>query len=94
MNKYIIFDASGAFCEYNAENVFDAIDSYIKYDISKFKISIATWNKIKGTHFTCEDRIKLCNELVLNNSDKIIRVIGKYDYIYGDEIAPQESWEI
>ena len=90
-SKYIIFDRNEVLYEYNAESVFEAIDKYILYDICDFHISIESWNKIKGTCETLEERIALVNELCDYSDNKIERIIANYDYLYGDEINPEDA---
>lgn len=90
-SKYIIFDRDGNYYEYNAENVFEAIDKYIMLAVNDFHISIETWNKVKGTCPLTEERIALANELMDYSNEKIERIIANYDYLYGDEISPQEA---
>ena len=90
-SKYLIFDKTGSYYECNAENVFEAIDKYVLYDICDFHISIETWNKIKDSASTTEERISLVNELCDYSENHINRIISNYDYLYGDEIGPLEA---
>jgi hypothetical protein len=90
-SKYIIFARGGNYYEYNAENVFEAIDTYISYYIRGFHISVGTWNKIKDSCKELEERIKLVNELCDCNDSRIERIIANYDYLFGYEIAPVET---
>ena len=89
-SKYIIFDKNEALYEYNAQNVFEAIDKYVLLDICDFHITIETWNKIKDTCITIEERINLVNELCDYSYNHIKRIIANYDYLYGDEISLEE----
>ena len=89
-SKYIIFDKNEALYEYNAQNVFEAIDKYVLLDVCDFHITIETWNKIKDTCSTIEERINLVNELCDYSDNHIKRIIANYDYLYGDEISPEE----
>ena len=89
-SKYIIFDRDGNYYEYNTENVFEAIDTYIMMDVNDFHITIETWNKIKGSCPLIEERIALANELMDYSNERIERIIAHYDYLYGDEISPVE----
>lgn len=89
-SKYIIFDRDGNYYEYNAGNVFEAIDTYIMLDVNDFHITIETWNKIKGSCPLTEERIALANELMDYSNERIERVIANYDYLFGDEISPVE----
>lgn len=89
-SKYIIFDNTGSYYEYNADNVFEAIDKYILYDVCDFHIKVETWNKIKSSCGTIEERIALVNELCDYSENRIERIIANYDYLYGDEINPEE----
>lgn len=90
-SKYIIFDRDGNYYEYNAENVFEAIDTYIMMDVNDFHITIETWNKIKSSCPLVEERIALANELMDYSNEKIERIIANYDYLFGDEISPSEN---
>ena len=90
-SKYIIFDINDTFYEYNAENVFEAIDKYVLYDICDLHITVETWNKIKNSAPTVEERIALLNELCDYTDNHISRIIANYDYIFGDEISPEEA---
>ena len=90
-SKYIIFDRTGNYYEYNANNVFEAIDDYILHDICDFHLKVETWNKIKNSVCTVEERITLVNELCDYCENRIERIIANYDYIYGDEISPEEA---
>ena len=90
-SKYIIFDRYGNYYEYNAENVFEAIDKYILIDCADFHISIEMWNKIKDSCKELEERISLVNELCDYSDNKIYRIIANYDYLYGDEISSEEA---
>ena len=90
-SKYIIFDRDGNYYEYNAENVFEAIDKYIMIDVNDFHITIETWNKIKGSCPQTEERIALANELMDYSNERIERIIANYDYLFGNEIAPLET---
>lgn len=89
--KYIIFDRDGDYYEYNVKNVLEAIDTYIMMDVNDFHISIETWNKIKSSCPLIEERVALANELMDYSNEKIDRIIANYDYLYGDEISPQEK---
>lgn len=89
--KYIIFDRNDCYYEYNAQNVFEAIDKYVLMDVCDFHITIETWNKIKDTCTTIEERINLVNELCDYSDNHITRIIANYDYLFGDEISPEES---
>jgi cupin superfamily acireductone dioxygenase involved in methionine salvage len=89
-SKYIIFDRDGNYYEYNAENVFEAIDNYIEFTVSNFQVSWDMWNNVKGSCPTLEQRIDLVNQLVNYYTEKIERIIANYDYLFGDEISPQE----
>lgn len=89
-SKYIIFDKNEALYEYNAQNVFEAIDKYVLLDVCDFHITIETWNKIKDACSTIEERINLVNELCDYSDNHIKRILGNYDYLYGDEISPEE----
>lgn len=89
-SKYIIFDRDGNYYEYNAENLLDAIDKYIMMDVNDFHITIDTWNKIKDSCPLKEERIALANELMDYSNERITRIIAYYDYLYGDEISPEE----
>ena len=90
-SKYIIFNRDGDYYEYNAENVFEAIDKYIMMDVNDFHITIEMWNKIKGSCPLTEERIALANELMDYSSEKIEKIIANYDYLFGDEISPVEN---
>lgn len=90
-SKYIIFDRDGNYYEYNAKDSFEAIDKYILLDCNDFYITIDTWNKIKGSCATIEERIALANELCDYSENRINRIIGNYDYLYGEEISPLEN---
>ena len=90
-SKYIIFDRDDNYYEYNAENVFEAIDTYIMLDVDDFHITIETWNKIKGSCPLTEERIALANELMDYSNERIERIIANYDYLFGDEISPSEN---
>lgn len=90
-SKYIIFDRDGNYYEYNAKDVFEAIDKYIMMDVNDFHITIETWNKIKGSCLQIEERIALANELMDYSNERIERIIANYDYLYGDEISPVET---
>lgn len=90
-SKYIIFDRDGDYYEYNAENVFEAIDKYIMMDVNDFHITIETWNKIKGSCSLTEERIALANELMDYSNERIDRIIANYDYLFGDEMSPVET---
>ena len=90
-SKYIIFDRTGNYYEYNASNAFEAIDKFVLHDLCDFHITVATWNKIKDTCPTIEERIALLNELCDYSENRIERIIGNYTYLYGDEISPQEG---
>lgn len=90
-SKYIRFDYNDAYYEYNAENSLEAIDKYILFDICDFHITIETWNKIKDCCKTLEERISLVNELCDYSDNKIKRIIGGYNYLYGEEINPSEE---
>jgi cupin superfamily acireductone dioxygenase involved in methionine salvage len=90
-SKYIIFDRDGNYYEYNAENVFEAIDTYIMMDVNDFHITIETWSKIKVSCALTEERIALANELMDYSNEKIERIIANYDYLFGDEISPSEN---
>lgn len=90
-SKYIIFDRDGNYYEYNAENVFEAIDTYIMMHVNDFHITIETWNKIKDTCSTIEERINLVNELCDYSDNHIKRILANYDYLFGDEISPSEN---
>lgn len=89
-SKYIIFDRTGNYYEYNAGNVFEAIDKYILFDIGDFHIKVETWNKIKDSCKEIEERIALVNELCDYSENRIERIIANYDYLFGDEISPIE----
>ena len=89
-SKYIIFNREGNYYEYNATSVFEAIDKYISFNIKGFHIAVGTWNKIKDSCKEIEERIKLVNELCDCNYSRIERIIANYDYLFGDEISPQE----
>ena len=90
-SKYIIFDRDGNYYEYNAKNVFEAIDKYIMMDVNDFHITIETWNKIKASCPSTEERIALANELMDYSNERIGRIIANYDYLFGDEISPSEN---
>lgn len=90
-SKYIIFDRDGNYYEYNAGNVFEAIDKYILYDMRSLHVSIPTWNKIKDSCVKLEERIALLNELCDSYDSRIERIISNYDYLFGDEISPVEN---
>ena len=90
-SKYIIFDRDGNYYEYNAENVFEAIDKYIMMDVNDFHITIETWNNIKASCPLTEERIALANELMDYSNERIERIIANYDYLFGDEISPVET---
>ena len=90
-SKYIIFDFNGNYYEYNAENVFEAIDKYIMMDVNDFHITIETWNKVKGSCPLTEERIALANELMDYSNERIARILTNYDYLFGDEISPSEN---
>lgn len=90
-SKYIIFDRDGNYYEYNAENVFEAIDKYIMMDVNDFHVTIETWNKIKTSCSLTEERITLVNELMDYSDEKIERIIANYDYLFGDEMSPIEN---
>ena len=90
-SKYIIFDRDDNYYEYNAENVFEAIDKYIMMDVNDFHITIETWNKIKDSCPLTEERIALANELMDYSNERIERIIANYDYLFGDEISPVEA---
>ena len=92
-SKYIIFDRDGNYYEYNAESVFEAIDKYIMMDVDDFHITIETWIKIKVSCPLTEERIALANELMDYSNEKIERIIANYDYLFGDEISPEEPVE-
>ena len=90
-SKYIIFDKDGNYFEYNAKDCFEAIDKYILMDVCDFHITIETWNKIKNSCTLLEERITLANELCDYPNNKIDRIIGSYNYLYGDELSPYED---
>lgn len=90
-SKYIIFDRDGNYYEYNAKDVFEAIDKYVLMDCNDFHITIEMWNKIKDSCKELEERINLVNELCDYSCDKIDRIIGTYTYLFGDEISPFET---
>lgn len=90
-SKYIIFDRNGNYYEYNAKDVFEAIDTYVMMDVNDFHITIETWNKIKGSCPLTEERIALANELMDYSNERIERIIANYDYLFGDEISPVET---
>lgn len=89
-SKYIIFNRDGNYYEYNAGNVFEAIDKYILLNIRGFHIAFGTWNKIKDSCKELEERISLVNQLCDCNDSRIERIIANYDYLFGDEISHEE----
>ena len=89
-SKYIIFNRDDNYYEYNADNVFEAIDKYILLNIRGFHITFDTWNKIKDSCKELEERISLVNQLCDCNDSRIERIIANYDYLFGYEISPQE----
>ena len=90
-SKYIIFDRNGNYYEYDAENVFEAIDKYVLYDVCDFHITVETWNKIKSSCGTVEERIALLNELCDYSENRVERIIANYDYLYGTELSSDEA---
>lgn len=90
-SKYIIFTRDGDYYEYNAKDVFEAIDKYILMDCNDFHITIEMWNKIKDSCKDIEEHIALVNELCDYSDDKIERIISSYTYLFGDEITPVEA---
>lgn len=90
-SKYIIFDRDGNYYEYNAKDVFEAIDKYVLMDCNDFHITIEMWNKIKDSCKDIEERIKLVNELCDYSENRIERIIGSYTYLFGDAISPIEA---
>ena len=90
-SKYLIFDCDGNYFEYNAKDVFEAIDKYVLMDCCDFHITIEMWNKIKDSCKELEERINLVNELCDYNNNKIDRIVGPYTYLFGDEISPIET---
>ena len=90
-SKYLIFDRDGNYYEYNAKDVFEAIDKYVLMDCNDFHITIEMWNKIKDSCKELEERINLVNELCDYSCNKIDRIIGTYTYLFGDEISPVEN---
>lgn len=90
-SKYLIFDRDGNYYEYNAKDVFEAIDKYVLMDCNDFHITIEMWNKIKDSCKELEERINLVNELCDYSCNKIDRIIGTYTYLFGDEISPMED---
>jgi hypothetical protein len=93
-SKYIIFDRDGNYYEYNAKDVFEAIDKYILFYIRGFHITFDTWNKIKTSCTELEERISLVNQLCDCNDSRIDRIIANYDYLFGYEISPVETEEL
>ena len=92
-SKYIIFDENGNFFEYTAENVFEALDKYVHYELceSSIYIKLDMYDKVKTALETVDQRIDFINQIIDYEDYRIVRIIANYDYIFGDEINPEES---
>ena len=92
-SKYIIFDRNDEYYEYTVENAIEALDKYVHITLGEGSISIKLdmWDKVKTALDTLEQRIELINQIVEYSDYRIERIIANYDYIFGDEINPQEA---